>query len=105
VTLTKTEKWIASAAAPAFVTFFLWVHPHLPPSTVAVAAEASNAKESDDREQGELQNKLELLNLKIQFLLDKKERDGNLSSTDQAELDLAQKQREAILSRLNRIVG
>lgn len=105
------NKWhiIAGIVVTVFVPFFLWIHPHLPASTVAIAAEqgymAGDIKESDAREQGELQNKLELLNLKIQFLLDKQERDGNLSATDKAELSLAEKQRDAILARLDKIVG
>jgi hypothetical protein len=110
MSLSKTQVIlsIAGASLAIFTGGFLNVHPYLPASTVAVAAVAQIAqvdiKQSEEREQGDLRTQLSIINLQIEILVDRKQRDGGLSPSDEMQLDLLIKQRDIILGRLKDIV-
>lgn len=86
----------------AILIAFLGVHPYLPASLSLTSAVAS---ETTDREQGDLETQLDIVNLEIQFYLKQKDRDGTLSLYDQDDLDLAIKRRDRLIQRLSSILA
>ena len=80
---------------------FLAVHPYLPASLslgTAVAAEAT------EREQGDIDTQLDILELRIEGYLKKKDEEG-LTSYEQDRLDLAIKRRDRLIARLDNILA
>jgi len=80
---------------------FLAVHPYLPASLslgVAIAAE------STEREQGDLNTQLDILDLRIEGWLKKKAAEG-LTPYEQDRLDLAIKRRDRLIARLDSILA
>ena len=80
---------------------FLAVHPYLPDSLSLTSAVASEATE---REQGDIQTQLDILELQIQFYLKKQDEEG-LTSSEQDRLDLAIKRRDRLIARLDNILA
>ena len=80
---------------------FLAVHPYLPASMslgMAIAAE------STEREQGDLDTQLDILELRIKGYLIKKDAEG-LTPYEQDRLDLAIKRRDRLIARLDSILA
>ena len=89
------------AGSITILTAFLAVHPYLPASLslgVAVAEEAT------EREQGDLETQLDILELRIEGYLKKKDAEG-LSTYEQDRLELAIKRRDRLIARLDNILA